>query len=473
MNRTSIPERAGRSSGARPRRAAVLVTVIAASVVTGCRSEWIDQEIDRRHEHLFGAPAGSLSGSADEAPARPDVPEPSGEQADLSAYLKYGLTMNAGLRSAFDRWRAAMEGIPQATALPDPRFTFGYFVESIETRTGPQDATFALSQTFPWFGKLDARGDIKKQEANRLWALVIGQRLAVEQKIRDAYFEYAYLAEAVLISEANLALLQRLEPVIQRKIEGGGRQDDLLRLQVEAGKLENELATLRAFRGPLGARLRAAMNWSGSDILPWPKMGDAEPRVIDASGLRGALLEGNPDLRALREEVRLQAARVDLAELEGWPDLTLGANYIATGAARMPGVSGSGDDPVNLSLSFNIPIQRGRYDAAVREAGAARASAIGSLRQKEYDVLASLDLEVYKLDDAGRQIALYRDSLLPRARQALEVAEVGYRGGTATLTDLIDSQRIFLAFEKAHQRARADYEQALASIDALCGGSIP
>lgn len=461
----------GGSVKRRTRRSVCVTLCLLIVSLTACRSTWIDEELDRRHRELYGATRSNAAGrQTDVEDASP--PPPSAEESDLASYLRYGLAMNAGLRAAFDKWRSAMEVIPQVTALPDPRFTFGQFVESIETRTGPQENTFGLSQTFPWFGKLEARGEVQAQEANRLWAIVTGRRLAVEREIRDAFHEYAYLAEAVRISEDNLALLKRLEPVVQRKIQGGAGQDDLLRLQVEIGKIENDLETLKKFRGPLSSRLRAVMNWRGSDLLPWPKRQEAIPRAVKTETLRGLLLQENPELAALREEVKKQAAAIELAELEGWPDFTLGANYIATDSARMSGVSGSGDDPLLFTLSFNIPIQRGKYDAAIREARAARASALGALRQKENDLFATLDLEAYKLDDAMRQIALYRDSLLPRARQALEVTEVSYRGGTATLTDLIDSQRVLLAFEKAFERARADYEQAVATLEALCGGRI-
>lgn len=453
-----------------PQRHALLAALL--TVLTACRSSWIDEEIGHRRSELFGNQPETAAEARD--PTDESMPQisPPDATASVSAYVRYGLVMNAGVRSAFDRWRAAMEVIPQITALPDPRFTFGQFVESVETRTGPQEQTFGLSQTFPWFGKLEARGNVQAQEANRLWAAVRGRQLAVEREIRDAYHEYAYLAEAVGITSDNLALLRRLEPVVQRKIQGGDGQEDLLRLQVEIGKIENDLQSLERFRNPLCGRLRAAMNWPGTELLPWPKQPDTPPREFPSDALRTLLVESNPDLEALRQEVRKHSAAIDLAELEGWPDVTLGANYIATDAARMAGVAGSGDDPLVFSLSFNIPIQRGKYDAAIREARAAKSAAIGALQQKENDLLASLDLEVYRLDEALRQIALYRDSLLPRARQALEVTEVSYRAGTASLTDLIDSQRILLAFEKAFQRARADYEQTIASLDALCGGRI-
>ncbi len=452
----------------------LFLVALLLSALGACRSDHVRRAIDDRRSQLFepGEMKGGAQADENATEETSGIQVPSLDSATLGDYTKYGLTMNAGVHSAFEKWRAAMERITQVTALPDPRFTFGQFVESVQTRTGPQENTFGLSQTFPWFGKLETRGEVQMQEANRLWAVVIGKQLAVELEIRSAFFEYAYLAQAVRITKENLVLLKRLEPVAQRKIQGGGGQDDLIRLQVEIGKVENEIETLQKFRQPLSTRIRAAINWPGSMLLPWPaKISDAD-RVYNIGTLKENLLRLNPELAALREEAEKHAKRAELANLDRWPDLTLGANYIATDNATMGGVAGSGDDPLLFTLSFNIPIQTRKYDAAEQEALASRAAAVAALAQKENDLFASLDLQAYKLDDAFRQVALYRDSLLPRARQALEVTEVAYRAGSASFTDLIDSQRVLLAFEKSSERARANYEQALAALKALCGGVI-
>ena len=73
----------------------------------------------------------------------------------LEKLLTYAAYHNPELEAAFDRWKAALEKIPQVRALPDPRLTYAYYIENVETRVGPQRHRLDLSQTFPWFGKLD------------------------------------------------------------------------------------------------------------------------------------------------------------------------------------------------------------------------------------------------------------------------------------------------------------------------------
>ncbi|MDZ7774712.1 MAG: hypothetical protein U5L09_03395 [Bacteroidales bacterium] len=52
-----------------------------------------------------------------------------------------------------------MQEIPQASSLSDPAFSLGVFLSPVETRVGAQRTKFSLTQMFPWFGTLKARGD--------------------------------------------------------------------------------------------------------------------------------------------------------------------------------------------------------------------------------------------------------------------------------------------------------------------------
>jgi cobalt-zinc-cadmium efflux system outer membrane protein len=95
----------------------------------------------------------------------------------LQDYLRYAALNNAGLEAAFEQWKAAVEQIPQAKALPDPRFNYGYFIEEVETRVGPQRQKFDIMQTFPWFGTIEARTDQATATAKAAHKLYMAKRL--------------------------------------------------------------------------------------------------------------------------------------------------------------------------------------------------------------------------------------------------------------------------------------------------------
>jgi len=88
------------------------------------------------------------------------------EESTISDYLEYAALNNPGLEAAFNSWKARLEKVPQVRALPDPRFTYAYFVKEVETRAGPQRHKFGLAQMFPWFGKLDLKSDVALEAAN-------------------------------------------------------------------------------------------------------------------------------------------------------------------------------------------------------------------------------------------------------------------------------------------------------------------
>ena len=69
----------------------------------------------------------------------------------LDDYLIVAMQRNPGLRSAYYRWIADLKKSDYAGSLPDPMFNYSYFVESVETRVGPQKQRFGLHQSFPRF----------------------------------------------------------------------------------------------------------------------------------------------------------------------------------------------------------------------------------------------------------------------------------------------------------------------------------
>lgn len=443
-------------------------------ILAGCHARPDMSMVDRRtRELLYGVPADrELVGSEQSQP--PSASEVM-KTADLGSYLRYGMYHNGALRAAYEGWRANLERIPQVTSLPDPVFSFSQFVETVETRTGPQERRYSLSQTFPWFGKLDLRGSVAGATAEEQWQRVQALRLKVERDIRLAYFDYAYLSQSLRITRGVLELLQQLEPAVQQRIAGAGAgQQDLLRLQVEIGRVENDLASFQKVRPSLSARLAAAMNMRTPSPLPLPVL--EEPSLAQVGAETEALLRRaeqlNPELRELAERIRKNESQRQLAGLQRWPDVAVGVDYFETGSALNSATPGSGDDPFGVRVMFNLPIWGGKYGAAEREAEHNISAATHALNDRRATLRADLEHAAFELDDAARQLLLYRETLLPRARETLEVTRAAYRAGTSTVLDLIDSERSLLEFETGYWRACRDHYQSKARLEALIGGKL-
>jgi outer membrane protein TolC len=394
------------------------------------------------------------------------------ETGALADYVAFAVRRNAGLHAAAARWDSAMNRIGPAAAPPDPHLAYAGFLEPVETRTGPQRNRLALTQRLPWPGKLTRRGDIAASEAERRWWSVEGVRRHVARDVGRHWYEAAFVARATAIMRDHLLILQRLEAVVQRRIQAGGRQDDLVRLQVEIGRVTDEVARLEANAPALMAQLAAVCDYRGSQPLPAPRL-EAEATAVPAiAELIATMLTGSPELAGLREGVRKAEHMRKLAELGPIPDLTVGALWIDTGSARIPNQRDSGDDPFAVTLGLSLPIWVGKYSGAMRAAASDRAAAESSLRERENTLRATLHLHRFRLEDAARQLVLYRDTLLPRAQQALTLAETAYRSGKGDLLSVIDSERMLLNFQRAFWRAAADYGRSRVEIDAIVGVEV-
>jgi outer membrane protein TolC len=426
------------------------------------------------------APLTERSGPGGVAHLSTDRPETPGlpnldENATLSDYLAYAALGNPGLRSAFERFKAALEKVPQARALPDPRLNFGYFIREVETRVGPQEAKIGLSQMFPWAGKRRTRAEAAMRAGEAALARYEALKLKLFYRVKQVYWKYWYLSRAVAITEENLRLLTRLESVARQKYAAGtAPHSAVIKAQVEMGKLEDRLKTLGDFRSPTSARLSATLGRTSEAVLPWPSTPPAEGAVdVSYERLMARLKARNPELRAADAMIARGEAAVKLAQLDRRPDVMAGLDYVFTTDATMGSPSDSGKDPIVAMFSITLPfLNKAKYRAAEREAELLLDAAEGDRADKVNDLSAALQVALYDFRDSERKIDLYRDTLLPKARQALEVARQGFEAGRTDFLDLIDAERTLLEFDLSYAKAQTDQVVSLARTEMLVGGEV-
>ncbi|MDP6045643.1 MAG: TolC family protein [Phycisphaerae bacterium] len=436
-----------------------LLCVVVLSATIGC-SRGYDPRLE-------GPVAKDLF--ADDTPAPREGRPGLTAESTVDDYVRTAELDNPELAAAFSRWKADLQQIPQVTALPDPKFTYQYYIQRVETRTGSQRQAFSIAQTFPWFGKLALRGDAAVEKANASHQQFRQKRLKLAREVKDAYSEYYYLARAIEITEQNAKLLKHIETIarIRYKTAAAGHPD-IIRVQVEMGKLADRISSLEQMRKPLAARLNAAMNRPINTpvaVLKAPAAGD-----VDLAGLDELLEKNSPELAELDRRIAAEEIGIELAKKNYWPDVTLGMSYIDTASStggRSP--NGDGDDPVIAMVSLNLPIWRDKLDAGVREARFRRQSAVQTRAAKLNSLKSQLSLIGYRYSDAQRKITLYRDTLLPKARQAMSASDAAYRGAKGGFQDLIDAQRVLLEFEITLQRAIADLAQRSAELEMTTG----
>jgi outer membrane protein TolC len=158
----------------------------------------------------------------------------------IDELIAVGISENPAILAARARWEAALMEIPARRALPDPSMGYVHYLESVETRVGPQQGALNISQRLPWLGKLRLEGRIAELKADVIYYQFLGTTQQVAAQIEDAYWDYYYLLQAIDITEQNLELLRNWEQVVLSKYTTAqAGHPDIIKAQVEVLNLED------------------------------------------------------------------------------------------------------------------------------------------------------------------------------------------------------------------------------------------
>lgn len=394
--------------------------------------------------------------------------EPFGTNLTLQAALEYGEANNPQLQAAYNQWKSTEQNIAVQKALPDPMLTYGYFFESVETRVGPQEQSFGLQQKIPAFGKLSAMKAVATDIAHAAGQRYQREKLSLDQSIATAYAELYYLKRNIDITQDRIQLIQDLEKVARTRYKAGSPLAPVMQAQVELGRLEDRLNSLNDMRWPLAAKLNALLNRPADAVLPISATLPYQTVGSEADTLVQNLYSTSPELMELEAKIEQGNNQLKLAQRSRLPDFTLGLMYIDTGNAATA-VSDSGKDPIIGTVGINLPIWFGKNRARIEAAAYQRSAAQLALENRTHTLQADIQQTLFMLRDADRKINLYKESLIPKASQSLEVNRQGYEAGKMEFINLIDAERMLLEFELAYERALADHLIARAQLSQLTG----
>ena len=124
--------------------------------------------------------------------------------------------------------------------------------------------------------------------------------------------------------------------------------------------------------------------------VPWPQTVLHPTIEVSEDELQLQARTQNPQLRALQHDVERSRAAQRLARLDALPDLTFAVDYIATGAATVADLPGSGTDAVVAGVSFDLPLWYEKHNALQRESGHLHAASEQDKHRAENQLLAEL-----------------------------------------------------------------------------------
>ncbi|HEY4257775.1 MAG TPA: TolC family protein [Candidatus Udaeobacter sp.] len=377
------------------------------------------------------------------------------------------LANNPAIKAAQEKWQAMKARVPQAAAWEDltaqARSRVARYV-SIPPNAFT-DQSFMLQQEVPMSGKNLSRARAATAEAGATFEDFRRTQLDVLARARTAFHRLANEYVQLEVNQRNVDLLNQFAEVSRQRYEvGNASQADVLTAQTDAAKLLEAQSDIFRRISDAQSQLNVLMNRPAQTPLGEPTQISFQPRPLSLQALQAIALSARPEMQRAQNRVEAERFRVQLAKREWFPDPTLDVQ------AQRYNDAGQAVSELDVGASIPLPFANPRkYSAGVTEARRNFESAQHDLETARSETLGLVRDQLKKIETAAHHYELYRDKILPLARQAVQSNQAAYETSSANFLALITAQRVLQDVESAHVNHLADYQVAVAELDAIVG----
>ena len=381
----------------------------------------------------------------------------------LDEYFKIAAENNPGLQAKYKSFEAAMERVAQVSSLPDPNLSFGYFISPVETRVGPQRARFSLTQMFPWFGTLKAQEDVATLMAEAKYQEFLDARNKLLYQVAAAYYPLYELKRLVEIENENISILSSYKDIASVKFQNGkGAMVDVLRVDIMLKDAATNLSILEQKKKPLETRFNKLLNRQEDETIIVQDSLYVEN--LPVTYRRDSLLTSNPLLDEFDLKIKASEAQELAATKQGMPKIGVGLDYVIVGQRTDMSVPDNGQDVLMPMVTMSLPIFRGKYKAAQKEAQLMQESYALQKEDAVNRLTSTYEMIWFEIQKQLDQIILYEDQIIT-SQQSLNLLFTAYGNSGKNFEEVLRMQQQILKYQKMKATALSDYNIAIAELD--------
>lgn len=367
------------------------------------------------------------------------------------------LQNNPTLSQAQARVQAA-RGIWQQVGLyPNPVAGYSGGEMGNEGAAGQQGGF--VGQEFVTGGKLRLNRQVACQEIIRLQRELAAQQFRVLTDVRTSFYD-------VLVAQRTVELTERLVKIAEEGVQAAeallkakeASRVDLLQARVEGNTARILLENARNRHQGAWRRLAAVVGMP--DMTPEQLAGNVEDvglplRWEDALS---RVLSESPEVAAASAEVGMARWTTQRARVEWVPNVGVQATVQHDNA--------SGDDITGVQVALPLPLFN-RNQGNIVAADAQLIAAQRNVERVRLNLQNRLAEVFRRYANAGQQVEKYRGTILPDAKETLDLVASGYQQGEFSYLNLLTAQRTYFQSNLAYLEALLQLKSAHAQIDGL------
>jgi outer membrane protein, heavy metal efflux system len=382
--------------------------------------------------------------------------------------------VNPSVQSLEQQVQGAWARVGHVDRLPDPTIGTNVFGNPIETAAGSQRANLSVAQMIPWLERLDAKSQQACYVAMALQEALNAERLRVVADVRVAWFRLFVLGQQVKTNNANQQLLESLIQVAAARVAtGAAAQGDVLLGTLELSRLEEQHISYLQQIESTKADLNRAVGREASHQIEIPESLSVSLPDWSYESLLQLAVEHQPAIEAARLNTSVTRWGVEVARLERRPNFAINAAWFAIDDNRpATSVVDVGEDAWSIGAQISLPVWREKYDAMENEANWKHQASFATVEgvTRRFDARIRDLWEQALAAEQTRQ--LYRETILPQARQTLEADQQSYANGAVEFDRVVRDVRNVLTLGDGLHRATGQLATALARIEEAVGTPI-
>lgn len=387
----------------------------------------------------------------------------------LADYQQVAIENNPMLKAKYKTFEANLTKVQQVNSLPDPSLSFGYFISPVETRVGPQKARFSLTQMFPWFGTLKAKGDLAALTAEASFQQFIDEQNRIKFNVAQAYFPLSEVEEVLVIQHENLEILQSWKRLATIQYESGKTSlADVLRIDLMVQELETELSLLDDQKLPLRVTFNRLLNRADTSSINLSGSLVTEPVFVAISDW-----STHPKTLELNKQIEAKQMQLTVIEKQGRPNIGAGLDYVVVNERTdLPAGQAGANVPDNGKNAFmpmitvSLPIFRKKYQEAQRETELNIDSYQHSLVALENELSTQYEKLKYEIAREQQLFDLY-ERQITETRQIQNLLYTAFSDSGSDLDELLMIQQQLLNYSIKKAKSQTRLKTKIANMNYL------
>jgi outer membrane protein TolC len=385
------------------------------------------------------------------------------EGQSINDYYTIAAENNPELKAKYKEFEAAMQKIPQVSSLPDPNLSMGYFISPVETRLGPQNMRFSLTQMFPWFGTLKAQKNAATLMAESKYQAFLNAKNQLYSQVATAYYPLYELLKLKDIEQENIKILESYKNIANAKFENGkGSLVDVLRVDIMIKDAQTNLDILTKKEPALTSWLNSILNRKYNEKIVISK--DLQIMELPMEYRKDSITT-NPILQELELKKQASEVAIEVARKQGLPKLGLGLDYVLVGKG-MNNFPDSGKDIIMPMVSVSLPIFRKKYNAATKEAKLMQESFSFQKEAYENKLNGTYYKLVFELEKERDLLKLYEGQVITLSK-SLNLLFAYYSNANKDFEEVLRMQQELLKYQKMQLSSISTFYIKLAELDYL------